>query len=197
MGDRVAVLEFMQALLRVDRRAARQVLVNQAPGGVTVSSLEMVALPALERIGLAWEEGRTSLAQIYMAGRICEEIMDEASADEGVSARVHPPLAIAVLQDHHALGKRLVRSALRVDGWTVLDFGQGLDVDRIVEQVLTNQVKVLLVSVLMLPSALRIKDLRAALDATGRPPALVVGGAPFRLDPTLGRDVGVHRTGNA
>ncbi len=196
-GGQGAIPAFMQALLAVDRRTARRLLVDAAPGGITISAVETMALPALERLGVAGEEGHVSLAQIYMAGRICEELMDEASDAGGERARVHPPLAIAVLEDHHALGKRLVRSALRVDGWSVLDLGQGLDVDRIVEGVSKEQVEVLLVSVLMLPAALKIKDLNAALTATGRPPTLVVGGAPFRLDPRLGRDIGVHRTGNS
>jgi methanogenic corrinoid protein MtbC1 len=56
---------------------------------------------------------------------------------------------------------------------------------------------VLLVSTLLLPSALRVKDLRRRLDELHAPTRLIVGGAPFRLDPQLWREVGADANGNS
>ena len=39
--------------------------------------VDKVVVPALENIGQGWEEGRVSLSQVYMAGRICEGAMGE------------------------------------------------------------------------------------------------------------------------
>ena len=47
----------------------------------------------------------------------------------------------------------------------------------------------------MLPSALKIKELRAKLDVAGLAVKLVVGGAPFRFDPQLWREVGADACG--
>ena len=38
--------------------------------------MEKLVVPALERIGAGWEQGRVALSQVYMSGRICEELVD-------------------------------------------------------------------------------------------------------------------------
>ena len=49
----------------------------------------------------------------------------------------------------------------------------------------------------MLRSALRVRALRAALDALGVHPFLIVGGAPFRFDAALWREVGADGCGHS
>lgn len=34
-------------------------------------------VPALDRIGTGWENGTIALSQVYMSGRICEEVVDD------------------------------------------------------------------------------------------------------------------------
>lgn len=53
----------------------------------------------------------------------------------------------------------------------------------------------LMLSVLMLRSALDVSRVRAGLRAGGRGVVLVVGGAPFRLDPGLAAEVGGRSRG--
>jgi methanogenic corrinoid protein MtbC1 len=57
-------------------------------------------------------------------------------------------------------------------------------------------VKILLISTLMLASALRVKEVRAMLDAVSTDVKLIVGGAPFRLAANLWREVGADAMGN-
>ncbi len=63
----------------------------------------------LERIGNLWEKGHCALSQVYMSRRICEELVD-ALLGPAQSAWLFPPgaarLALAVLEDHHMLGKQ-------------------------------------------------------------------------------------------
>ena len=70
-----------------------------------------------------------------------------------------------------------------------------MDVDELADRVAADGVRILLISVLMLPSALKIKALRAALDVRGVSVKLAVGGAPFLFDPELWREVGADATG--
>ena len=154
-------------------------------------------LPALERIGADWQDGRLSLAQVYMAGRVAEDLVSEVLPPAEVLGQGHPAIGIAVVEDHHALGKRLVLAALRASGWTVTDYGHGIGVDDLCRRVNRDQIEILLVSVLMLPSALRVRDLRTCLDATGprtrisssaarrfgSTPTCGARSAPTRLDP--------------
>ena len=90
----------------------------------------------------------------------------------------------------------MVVSALRAAGFDLVDLGH-TDVDALVRSVQKECVKVLLISTLMLPSALKVKEVRARLDAAGLLVKIVVGGAPFRFDPQLWREVGADACGQS
>jgi trimethylamine corrinoid protein len=192
---------FELALLSTDDVAARREFAAVAARLGTFAAMESLVVPALQRVGDAWEAGDLALAQLYLAGRIAEEVVTAALPASRPQAGVVPPVAIAVLEDHHVLGKRLVLSALRAAGHAVADYGRGIAVDDLVERCRTERPRILLVSTLMLPSALRVRDLAAGLAGLEARPALVVGGAPFRLDPELWREVGAdaggHNSANA
>jgi methanogenic corrinoid protein MtbC1 len=157
--------------------------------------LEQIAIQSLERIGDGWEDGTVSLSQVYMSGVICEDLMDKYLPKMQIKRKDMPKLAIAVLQDQHALGKRIVYSILRAGGFEVMDFGQGLSVEEIVEKTIENKIEILLISTLMLPSALKVKILKEQLNDQGVSTRIVVGGAPFRLDKNLWQAVGADADG--
>ncbi len=70
------VTDFMQTLLSLDRLSAKQMLDNHTRQITPIKFIETIAVPALERIGDDWEKGNLALSQIYMSGRICEELID-------------------------------------------------------------------------------------------------------------------------
>ena len=49
----------------------------------------------------------------------------------------------------------------------------------------------------LLPAALKVKAVRAALDARGSRVRIAVGGAPFLFDPELWREVGADAMGRS
>jgi methanogenic corrinoid protein MtbC1 len=59
-----------------------------------------------------------------------------------------------------------------------------------------HAIEVLMISVLMLRAALQVAELRAGLDSGGLRTKLVVGGAPFRFDENLWREVGADYVGH-
>lgn len=187
--------QFMDALLRLDSAEAGLILARARGGKEGLALLDEIVVPALERIGSSWEEGKVALSQVYMAGRICEEILGELAPAAPVAPGQQPRLAIAVLEDHHALGKRMVKSALRAAGHQVADYGAGCRAAQLVELALRDRIEVLLVSCLMLASAVRVRDVVEGLRQAGSQTAVVVGGAPFRLDRQLWREVGAQAMG--
>lgn len=185
--------QFEQMLLSLDWSGA-EALFSKFKGQMQpLQELERLILPALERIGEGWEEGRVSLSQVYMSGKMCEELVDAFLPPSDPARIINPPMAIAVLDDYHLLGMRLVYSALRASGYELLRYGHQ-DVDNLVNRVQADKIQILLVSVLMLRSALQVQELRAQLDEVGCQVKLVVGGAPFRLDANLWREVGADAT---
>jgi methanogenic corrinoid protein MtbC1 len=186
---------FKRALLTLDDGEARWLVDGVCAGRPAIEVIESVVAPALEQLGLAWEAGTVALSQVYMAGRLCEKIVNAMLPEQKEAPGVpRSPLAIATLDDYHLLGKRIVLAALRASGFAVRDYGQG-SAEEISARAVADGVGILLVSTLMLPSALRVKDLRALLARRGSTARLVVGGAPFRMDPRLGAEVGADEVG--
>lgn len=187
--------DFQNALLSVDRIQADRIFESYFQIDNSFESIEKLAIEALEKIGRGWEEGNVSLSQVYMSGVICEELIDKFLPKTTKERIGIPKMAIAVLQDYHSLGKRIVYSILRAGGFEIMDFGHGLSVDELVELTLDNHIEILLISTLMLPSALKIKMVKEKLAHAGSHVKLVVGGAPFRLDPELWKEVGADEDG--
>lgn len=182
------------ALLSMDRVRAR--LCFEESGLAPLEFAERVVAAALERIGESWEKGAIALSQVYMSGRICEELLSRVIPDDPSKPAAHPPMAIAVLDDFHPLGKRIVTSVLRANGFSVTDYGP-TPVEELLAKVQRDGIRILLISTLMLPSALKVREVRDGIDALGLDVRLVVGGAPFRLDPDLWREVGADATCNS
>lgn len=189
------IAEFENALLQVNRIKAAELFESCYLREKSFSVLETLAMKTLERIGSGWEEGSVSLAQVYMSGVICEELIDKYLPKMDIKRKGEPKIAIAVLQDQHALGKRIVYSVLRASGYEVMDFGQGLTIEELADKAIENRIGVLLISTLMFPSALKVKQVKERLIAQGADIKLIVGGAPFRMDSNLWKTVGADADG--
>jgi methanogenic corrinoid protein MtbC1 len=184
----------VRALLSVDRPEVVRLVTAAAATSDPGSVLETLLVPALDEVGRAWESGGASLSQVYMAGRIAEDLLAR-HLPHGPPAPGTPRVALGVLEDQHVLGKRMVHAYLSASGLPVLDLGAGLSAAALAERAAGEGASMLLVSTLMLRSALRVQDLVAALRGRGSRAPVVVGGAPFRLDPGLWQRVGADGFG--
>jgi methanogenic corrinoid protein MtbC1 len=84
---------------------------------------------------------------------------------------------------------------LRAQGLEVKDLGIGVHADALVRLVQAHNIKILLISTLMFPSALRIARVREQLERADYAVRIIVGGAPFRFDDQLWRQVGADAMG--
>jgi methanogenic corrinoid protein MtbC1 len=194
MEMRDAVKSFRDALLTLDRFAAQRILHEVIDSIGILPSLDELITTSLEDIGSSWENGEIALSQIYMSGRICEELIDLHLPAEGPGREHEPRMAIAVFEDYHMLGKRVVHAILRSAGYELIDY-ERVDIESVLRRVEHDRVQILFLSVLMLPSALLIAELRRRFDHAGLPVKIVVGGAPFRFDQGLWREVGADAMG--
>ncbi len=187
--------EMLDALLAVDRVRAGRIVKDSCISGSPVTCVETLIVPALEEIGRRWEDGTVALSQVYMSGRICEEIVD-VMLPPGDPKRINQPrMAIAVFEDHHTLGKRIVVSVLRAGGYELTDYGHGINADDLVKQVTRDRIRILLISTLMLPAAVRAKEAIAQIKKALPKTKVIVGGAPFNFDPSLWQEVGADAMG--
>ncbi len=183
-------MEYKDALLDLNQIAAGEILEQSGNSNLDFSQYEKIISAALTNIGEEWEKGEVSLAQIYMAGIITEKLINEYIPMQMESKNNGQNMAICVLGDNHALGKRMVLSIVRAHGYSIQDFGQGCSVDEIVRKVEEGKITMLLISTLMLSGAKKVRTLRDRLDTAGLNVKIVVGGAPFRLNSQLWQEVG-------
>jgi len=184
------------ALLSLDRLGSNRILVGYRKDASLPEVTDDLIVPVLEDIGNDWERGKLALSEVYMAGRLAGNVVDAILATEPAGlSRPQPRLGAAVLDDVHVLGKQMVLGVLRTAGYHVDDLGSGVTVDAAIDAVREHDTEVLLVSVLMLRSALLVPDLKRRLAEEGLDVRIIVGGAPFRLDPNLWREVGADGCG--
>ncbi|HIE02187.1 MAG TPA: cobalamin-binding protein [Thiotrichaceae bacterium] len=186
---------FENALLSLNKIAAKKLISEIAQAEGAMQCVEKIVVPVMERIGSKWEEGNVALSQLYMSGRICEEIVDTILPSVDPARKREPNMAIVVFNDYHFLGKRIVYTMLRASGFELLDYAQSTDIEALAVRVKEDNVKLLLVSVLMLNSALRIKSLIERIKLTSPETKVVVGGAPFRFDQELWQEIGADAMG--
>lgn len=190
------VRPFRESLETLDRVGADALFKRALTALSPIQAIEQVVVPALEEIGLAWEEGNVALSQVYMSGRFCEELVEKVLPPSDPDRKHQPRSAIVVLSDYHMLGKRIVYSLMRASGFELYDYGR-MDVDELVERAIADRVRVLLISVLILPSALKVREVCARLKAAGAPVKVIVGGAPFLFDAQLWQEVGADAMGHS
>ena len=183
--------EFKSALLSLDRIAVHTILSKQLKLSGNIPFIENILVPTLESIGFEWEKGILSLSQLYMSSRICEELIDEIITTKEKGGHHKTPLAIVTVNDYHTLGKRIVYSMLRAAGYNISDYGRIMAAEELKERIKNDQIQILLISVLMLPSALSIEKVSEDLKGLFPDLKFIVGGAPFRFDKNLWKEINV------
>jgi methanogenic corrinoid protein MtbC1 len=185
-----------EAIRKADRAAAAALLEAWAAEHGYERLLAEVLEPTLLRVGEAWNDsGSFTIAQMYVAGKIAADALERivAHRSQFPAAPARGVVAVGNIEDDfHSLGRKLLATFLRTDGWTVRDLGNDVEAPRFVDEALASGARVLGVSAMMLTTARNISKVRAEIDRrglTGRL-QLAVGGAVFLVRPGLVAEVG-------
>lgn len=186
--------DLSKLLLSVDRIGFRNALKNLEKEHDLEEVINLFIFPILEQIGKLWEEGKVALSQVYMSGRLCEDYIAESF--KGKQEKVDfPKIGLAVLEDHHPLGIFIIDSLLKSYGIKPIKYEIGIRVEELIQKILEDRIEILIISTLMLRSALKIKDLTAELNKQGTTLKIIVGGAPFNFDDQLWKKVNADTYG--
>ncbi|MFW9994220.1 MAG: B12-binding domain-containing protein [Candidatus Odinarchaeota archaeon] len=161
-----------------------------------LSSRSLLSLieSVLDDVGKLWDKGEIALIQVYIASKITEEIAVKVVDQRKINIADLPKARIVLgtlEEDNHSLGKNLIKRFL-MPFFEVYDLGIDVKIDSFVQKAREVEADIIAVSALMMNSVVKIFDLRELIDSTewSKKPFLLVGGAPFTMNPTLSRDVG-------
>lgn len=157
--------------------------------------------PVLRKIGEGWRSTEVfTLAHGYVAAKVAEDVLLKIAAHRRPD--VAPPLAKGpvvignIEDDFHSLGRRMVATFLRTDGWIVHDLGNDVPAKDFVDKAVEVDARVIGVSAMVLTTANNIKRLREEIDRRGLAGRiqLAVGGAVFSVCHSLVEEVGSDGT---
>ena len=187
--------DFEKALLQINRIRIEEIINQAKEQFQPIQIIDDLISPALQIIGKKWEKGIVGLAQIYIAARICEDFLDKLISFKEIKRKDQVKIAIAVLEDYHGLGKKIIQMLLHISGYEIIDYGLGISVEDLITHIKKDNIEILLISTLMLRSALKIKNLKEKLSEIGLNTKIIVGGAPFIFDRELWKTVGADYYG--
>lgn len=149
-------------------------------------------IPALDQVGTRYEKGELFLPQlINSANASCEafEVIKQSILNRGGSSVSKGKILIATVRgDIHDIGKNIVKVILENYGYQVIDLGRDVPEERVVEEAIRQNVRLIGLSALMTTTVSSMASTIQALRASGHPCKIWVGGAV--LTPEYAEEIG-------
>lgn len=178
-----------------DREGAKALLEAWAAKNGYENLVTKVMDPVLLLIGEEWNKSESfSLAYAYVAAKVTEDILKKIAEQTDISPGKEKRHVVIgnIEEDFHGLGRKMVGTFLSAKGWIVHDLGNDVLPGEFVGRALETGSRVIGVSAMMTTTARNIKKLRSEIDKMGLTGKiqLAVGGAVFRVCPSLVSEVG-------
>ena len=143
--------------------------------------IETRMIPALNRVGEAYEKQEIFLPQLLRAAQAASqgfELLRERLARQSGGRLSRGKILVATVQgDIHDIGKNIVKAVLENYGYTVLDLGRDVPPEKIVETVLAENIRLVGLSALMTTTLPSMEKTIRALREAGADCKIMVGGA--------------------
>ncbi len=153
-------------------------------GGNPLDLMNEAFIPAINEVGNLFGRGQLFLPELMQAADVMKAVTDlinEKVEGEQASGRGGGTILIATVKgDVHDIGKCIVVSLMRANGFTVHDLGRDVETDRIIEGALEVNADVIGTSALLTTTMSQQKVLEEALKSAGLRDRFktMVGGAP-------------------
>ncbi len=176
--------ELRDKILNRDRRdlapCIRTLLASRAPQEI----LNGILLPAMAEVGAKMDRGEMILPFVLQAAEVMKEalsILEPLLSAQKAESRGKIVLA-TVYGDVHDIGKNLVASILKNQGYEVVDLGKQVPLDAIVGAVIRERPDALGLSALLVTTSREMGRCVAELDGAGVSVPLLIGGAAVNRD---------------
>ncbi|WP_446899778.1 homocysteine S-methyltransferase family protein [Clostridium sp. LBM24168] len=138
-------------------------------------------IPALDEVGAKYETKEIFLPQLMQSAETVKksfEVIKKNIAESGQSNEAKGKVVLATVKgDIHDIGKNIVKVLLENYGFDVIDLGKDVDIERVVDCVEQNNIKVVGLSALMTTTVINMKKTIEALRKNNLYCKVIVGGA--------------------
>ena len=151
--------------------------------------VERHLIPALDRVGEGYEQGKVFLPQLLSAAQaaqaVFEVIRTSIAAKGGAPVKKGKLIVATVRGDIHDIGKNIVKTVLENYGYEVLDLGRDVPPETVVQTAAEQNVRLVGLSALMTTTLPAMEETIRQLKALPDAPAVFVGGAVVTPDYAL------------
>jgi trimethylamine corrinoid protein len=154
-------------------------------GGDVLELMNQGFIPGINAVGDLFGRGQLFLPELMQAATVMKAVTDTVNEALVGSGAARPEAAATVLMatvkgDVHDIGKCIVVSLFKANGFTVHDLGRDVPTEAIIEEALKLNVDIIGTSALLTTTMNRQKELEDALKKAGLRERFktMVGGAP-------------------
>ena len=184
---------YHQALLKGDRRAASQTILEAVKDGTDIKEIYLnVFQLSQSEIGRLWQLNRVTVAHEHFHTAATQTIMSQlypyifASSKNG-----HNLVATSVGGELHEMGMRMVADFLEMDGWDTYYLGANTPTTSVLSAIQERGAELAAISVTLSSHLGNVKTLIERIKSEcGETIKVIVGGYPFNIDPQLWKTMG-------
>ncbi len=137
----------------------------------------------IRRVGDLWDDGEFFLPELMSGAQIMQQAVDLITPHLGTSddLQTSGKILLATIEgDIHSIGKTIVGTMLRANGFEVIDLGTDVKAETIVEEAVKVKADIIGVSTLLTTTMLNQKKVVQILDERGlrNKIKIILGGAP-------------------
>ena len=185
MLDEKIIEEAKQLIIQQNKEEAAKLAQKViSEGGAPIELLNEGFIPGINKVGDLFGRGELFLPELIKAAdtmKAVTDIVNEAIADGPDKPEAQAKVVIATVKgDVHDIGKAIVVSLMRANGFTVYDLGRDVETDKIIEEAEKVDANIIGTSALLTTTMPRQKEIEEALKSAGLRDRFktVVGGAP-------------------
>ncbi|MFL5613983.1 MAG: B12-binding domain-containing protein [Gemmatimonadaceae bacterium] len=184
---------YLELLLAGDRQGASALILEAVQKGVSVRDIYLYVFQRTQyEIGRRWQMNEVTVAEEHFCTAATQLIMSQLYPRIFATPRIGKRLVAACIGgDLHEIGVRMVADFFEMAGWDTYYLGANTPLDGIVRTVVERRADVLALSATMtyhVPAVAEV--IRGIRQSMGKSTRILVGGYPFRVEPTLWRRVG-------
>ena len=159
-----------------------------------------VLMDAMKEVGDKLDSGEMVLPYVLQSAEVMKKAIDHLEKFLPKSATSRGKVLLATVSgDVHDIGKNLVKMILKNNGFSVIDLGKQVPIEKIVEEARKNEVDAVGLSALLVSTARHMKTCVQSMHDAGLDYPVLIGGAPtnkrFAKEISALSDNGVYKGG--